>query len=235
MALPTLNSLNIFEKLMSHKGALILIAIITYTECYLILAISRDTSLLTINYEWLKENYNHYELIKYLSAFGLTSGLVFPFILFICNKINESFIHKHNKEESNRRKSPNYINKYLFRRWAILSSNLAAYKCHENFEHEQREASFIRFLCQSILLFSLIIIALSTHSWVGIFFDLTDKLPLLFLIFTRLLAGALITYFLVKALSTDGSNSDYIPLANHKINSDTIPKTAVNIDDLTPD
>lgn len=185
MSFPTVTNLTFIEKIIELKWALFCFVILTFTECYLILSFGSNTSLLKINKEWFNQNVHTFDLINFILTFSIVLGLIIPGMLFI---LKELFMHTplaiklYNRTRFRPEKDypEHYIHKQDLKNWAIKQSNLAAYKRYDEFEKEQKDIANIRYLCQCILIFSIISLVFSDYYWWTEFEIFTDRLPCIF-------------------------------------------------------
>ncbi|MFU3684624.1 hypothetical protein ACM7JK_07510 [Pseudomonas aeruginosa] len=231
-----LNNLKLhgIEKAMEARWALIFIASLTFIDAYMILA--HDLNVGSISLSWAKNNIDLSEAATIIGLFTITFGLLIPGIGLVGKLIFGTLIDitiykltrksytlgdwRRPQEELDK---SHYVRANELRTWAIKNSNSAAYRDYENFMAERKEASFLRYICQTIIALSLL----------GYLFSTPDNPTLAEIIVLKIEAtrwyyewplkwiwGGLTLFIIAIAFRDEGELAKYIRLTNHNIHSE---------------
>ena len=161
------NFLSYLEKVVQLKFSLLLLAAILFFDCYFL--IFYKINLLSINYTWLRENFDFGNIILLFLFFSLSFSFLIKMISMIVqiiviyikyNLLNRiPIINKLVEEPTLRLQDEksignDLIHKDILRTFAINTNNLPAYKEYMIHLSHIKELRHIKYLCKLILLFS---------------------------------------------------------------------------------
>ena len=156
--------LNGLEKAMQLRWAMVLIASLAFADAYLLVRF--HVSVLDVDAAWIKANVDVGEGLFLVCAFSLAFGVIIPgagaigrlllgtivdaVILKLSGRLDVGQFTRPEVDKAH------YVHKDQLRRWAINTSNSAAYREYEQFEADRNDLQFIQYMAQSFLVLSCI-------------------------------------------------------------------------------
>lgn len=228
---------------MQLRWCLTFLVAILFFDCYLLFF--HQISFLSINANWLKNNFETIDSVKLLAAFTLTFAMIVPGVSFVLSivlgelflwigsvlkeKLNLNDRHANHKIDNRF-----YVHREILKEQAAIQSNTTAYCiCIEN-ETKQKEAKQLKFLCQSTVTFLGINYLLSSEEPLSItqfmvnFASSTEGFLEMAVV---LLFYVMFLYVLVIGYSKTSNLSDYIYLPGHNFKRPSYSEIVCNNDD----